>query len=113
MDYELDAGGQGRLGSYFSEIGEALKNKTRRSSFAVYAMGLFGERGEEERRAAARPRIRIGSSRRRIILPPILTPVPRILIYRPQIFAAPSRIFSALSRALIPQPRRSSAGLGF
>jgi SRSO17 transposase len=42
MGYELDAGGQGRLGSYFSEIGVGLNNKTRRASFALYAMGLLG-----------------------------------------------------------------------
>src|SRR5215831_12233747 len=42
MGYELDAGAQGRLGSYFSEIGDALNNKTRRASFAMYAMGLLG-----------------------------------------------------------------------
>lgn len=42
MGYELDAGAQCRLGSYFSEIGVALNNKTRRSSFAMYAMGLLG-----------------------------------------------------------------------
>jgi SRSO17 transposase len=42
MGYELDAGGQGRLGSYFAEIGVALNNKTRRASFALYAMGLLG-----------------------------------------------------------------------
>ena len=42
MGYELDAGGQGRLGGYFSEIGVALNNKTRRASFALYAMGLLG-----------------------------------------------------------------------
>jgi len=42
MGYELDADAQGRLGSYFSDIGVALKNKTRRASFAMYAMGLLG-----------------------------------------------------------------------
>ena len=42
MGYELGAGGQGRLGSYFAEIGVALNNKTRRASFALYAMGLLG-----------------------------------------------------------------------
>lgn len=42
MGYELDAGGQGRLGGYFSDIGVALNNKTRRASFALYAMGLLG-----------------------------------------------------------------------
>jgi len=42
MGYELDAGGQGRLGSYFSEIGVALSNKTRRAAFSLYAMGLLG-----------------------------------------------------------------------
>src|SRR5260370_36379412 len=42
MGYELDAGAQGRLNEYFSAIGVALDNKTRRASFATYAMGLFG-----------------------------------------------------------------------
>ena len=38
----MDVDGQRRLGGYFSEIGVALNNKTRRASFAVYAMGLLG-----------------------------------------------------------------------
>ena len=42
MGYELDAGAQGRLGSYFCDVGAALNNKTRRASFAMYAMGLLG-----------------------------------------------------------------------
>lgn len=42
MSYELDAGAQSRLNGYFSTIGVALNNKTRRASFATYAMGLFG-----------------------------------------------------------------------
>ncbi len=42
MSYELDAGGRSRLDGYFSAIGVALDNKTRRASFATYAMGLLG-----------------------------------------------------------------------
>jgi SRSO17 transposase len=42
MGYELDAGAQSRLSEYFSAIGDALNNKTRRASFATYAMGLLG-----------------------------------------------------------------------
>jgi SRSO17 transposase len=43
MDYyEADAGAQSRLDEYFSAIGVVLDNKTRRASFATYAMGLLG-----------------------------------------------------------------------
>jgi SRSO17 transposase len=42
MGYELDAAAQCRLTEYFSTIGEALDNKCRRASFAMYAMGLLG-----------------------------------------------------------------------
>lgn len=42
MAYELDAGAQSRLNEYFSAVGDVLKNKTRRASFATYAMGLLG-----------------------------------------------------------------------
>lgn len=42
MGYELGADGQGRLDGYFAKIGQALNNKTRRASFAMYAMGLLG-----------------------------------------------------------------------
>jgi len=41
-DYEADAGAQSRLDEYFSAIGVPLNNKTRRASFATYAMGLLG-----------------------------------------------------------------------
>src|SRR5215469_7812772 len=41
MGYELDAGGQGRLGEYFSNVGGALGNKKRRESFGIYALGLL------------------------------------------------------------------------
>lgn len=45
---------QRRLGEFFAEIGEALGNKTRRASFATYAMGLLadGERKSIEPIAA-------------------------------------------------------------
>jgi len=42
MGYELDAAGQTRLSGYFAAIGDVLNNKTRRASFATYAMGLLG-----------------------------------------------------------------------
>jgi len=42
MGYKLEAEGEGRLASFFSKIGDALQNKTRRASFALYAMGLLG-----------------------------------------------------------------------
>src|SRR6266480_1241464 len=42
MAYQLDADAGRRLVEYFEEIGGALGNKCRRSSFAVYAMGLLG-----------------------------------------------------------------------
>ena len=42
MGYELDAAGQARLDEYFAAVGHVLKNKTRRASFATYAMGLLG-----------------------------------------------------------------------
>jgi SRSO17 transposase len=41
MGYKLDAGGQGRLGEFFSEVGKELGNKKRRESFAIYALGLL------------------------------------------------------------------------
>jgi len=43
MAYELDASGQCRLGQYFDGIGAILKRQDRRESFALYAMGLFGD----------------------------------------------------------------------
>ena len=42
MSYEFDADAQRRLTGYFSEVGRALNNKTRRASFATYALGLLG-----------------------------------------------------------------------
>jgi SRSO17 transposase len=55
MGYELDSGGQGRLLKYFAGVGEALANKKRRESFAIYAMGLLGsaDRKSAEPLAAA------------------------------------------------------------
>jgi len=43
MSYDFDAGGVQRLGIYFSLIGEVLRNKKRKASFAAYALGLLGE----------------------------------------------------------------------
>ena len=43
MDDLIGADGQQRLDAYLAEIGAILKNKKRRASFAIYAMGLLGE----------------------------------------------------------------------
>ncbi len=43
MAYELDGGGQLRLNRYFDGIGVLLGRRDRRESFALYALGLFGE----------------------------------------------------------------------
>jgi SRSO17 transposase len=43
MAYELDAAGQVRLDRYFEGIGAILGRRDRRESFALYALGLFGE----------------------------------------------------------------------
>jgi SRSO17 transposase len=43
MAYELDGGGQVRLERYFDGIGRILGRQDRRESFALYALGLFGE----------------------------------------------------------------------
>ncbi|GAC1664775.1 MAG: IS701-like element ISBj9 family transposase [Candidatus Dormibacteraceae bacterium] len=43
MTQFLDGAGIERLEKYFDEIGEVLGDERRRASFAMYAMGLFGE----------------------------------------------------------------------
>ena len=43
MEQVLDGAGIERLEEYFDEIGEVLGDKRRRASFAMYAMGLFGD----------------------------------------------------------------------
>lgn len=43
MTQFLDAAGIERLQSYFDEIGLVLDDDRRRASFAMYAMGLFGD----------------------------------------------------------------------
>jgi SRSO17 transposase len=43
MTYVLDSAGQTRLAGYFDSIGEVLKRRDRRESFALYAMGLLGD----------------------------------------------------------------------
>src|SRR6516164_7504192 len=43
MAYELDAAGQHRLNRYFDAMGAILRRRDRRESFALYALGLFGE----------------------------------------------------------------------
>lgn len=42
-DFLLDAEGQNRLMDYFDRIGVALGSDSRRGSYAIYAMGLFGD----------------------------------------------------------------------
>jgi SRSO17 transposase len=42
-DFQLDTDGQGRLLEYFDRIGVALGLKERKASYAIYAMGLFGD----------------------------------------------------------------------
>lgn len=43
MTYATDSGAATRLASYFAEIGEVLRDKRKRASFATYAMGILGE----------------------------------------------------------------------
>jgi len=43
QEFTLDADGQQRLGEYFDQIGDVLGLEERRASYAVYAMGLFGD----------------------------------------------------------------------
>jgi SRSO17 transposase len=43
MEYSLDAEGQIRLERYFDGIGTVLRRRDRRESFALYALGLFGD----------------------------------------------------------------------
>ena len=43
MEQALDGGGIERLEKYFGEVGQVLGDDRRRASFAMYAMGLFGE----------------------------------------------------------------------
>jgi SRSO17 transposase len=43
MSYSLDAAGQVRLDRYFDGIGSVLRRRDRRESFALYAIGLFGD----------------------------------------------------------------------
>lgn len=42
-EYILDINGQERLKAYFERIGDILGNVKRKASFALYALGLFGE----------------------------------------------------------------------
>src|SRR5678816_1037688 len=43
MSYEMGTDGVQRLEDYFALIGEVLRNKKRRASFAAYALGLLSE----------------------------------------------------------------------
>lgn len=43
MSYELDPAAVARLDAYFAQIGTCLRDKRKRASFAMYALGLLGE----------------------------------------------------------------------
>ena len=43
MRFLVDTGTEGRMGDYLSAVGDILRNKRRRESFAMYAMGLMGD----------------------------------------------------------------------
>lgn len=43
MSYQMDGAAQERLQQYFELIGDALVEPRRRASYAMYAMGLFGD----------------------------------------------------------------------
>lgn len=43
MRYAFDGDAQRRMAEYFAGLGDVLKNKKRRTSFAIYAYGLLGE----------------------------------------------------------------------
>ncbi len=43
MAYRLDSAGQRRLDQYFDGVGAILCRRDRRESFAIYALGLFGD----------------------------------------------------------------------
>lgn len=43
MSYEMDGGAQEHLQQYFNLIGDVLVEPRRRASYAMYAMGLFGD----------------------------------------------------------------------
>lgn len=43
MSYEMDAAGARRLDEFFQLIGTQLKNRKKRESFAIYAMGILSE----------------------------------------------------------------------
>lgn len=43
MSYEMDGAAQERLQRYFDLVGDALGEPRRRASYAMYAMGLFGD----------------------------------------------------------------------
>src|SRR5262245_33660465 len=43
MSYELDTAAVARLDAYFAQIGSCLRDKRKRASFAMYALGILGE----------------------------------------------------------------------
>ena len=42
-DFDIDAAAERRMGEFFDRIGDVLRNKRRRASFAMYALGLLGD----------------------------------------------------------------------
>jgi SRSO17 transposase len=54
VDYHMGGGGEQRLHEFFDQVGRVLRNRRRRASFAMYAMGLLsdGERKSMEPIAA-------------------------------------------------------------
>lgn len=43
MRFDVDAGTERRMAEYLGAVGDVLRNKRRRESFAMYAMGLMGD----------------------------------------------------------------------
>ena len=51
MALELDSGATERLGPYIERLGRHLKDCRKRESFAIYAAGIPGRGGTQERGA--------------------------------------------------------------
>jgi SRSO17 transposase len=43
MSYQFDVGAVARLDAYFAQIGACLRDKRKRESFAMCAVGILGE----------------------------------------------------------------------
>lgn len=62
MRFDVDAGTERRMAEYLGAVGDVLRNKRRRESFAMYAMGLMGDSERKScepiaARACADPRL--------------------------------------------------------